>query len=132
MPPQLLDLKPPIHRLPDAKFIEKIKGYNGTPDKVLQDTELMQQFLPVLRADMAILETYFYSNETPVNCPITAFGGLADPEVSRANLAAWEKQTEADFAIQMFAGDHFFLNSARQELLQAISTRLEQQLLILN
>ncbi len=130
--PQLPDLKPPIHRLPDSQFIEKIKGFNGTPDRVWQDTKLMQQFLPALRADFAILETYFYADEPPLDCPITAFGGLEDPKVSQVALAAWDKQTKAEFNLQMFAGDHFFLQSARQELLRALSTRLEQKFLILN
>ncbi|MDJ0592503.1 MAG: beta-ketoacyl synthase N-terminal-like domain-containing protein [Pleurocapsa sp. MO_226.B13] len=130
--PQLPDLKPPIHHLPDSQFIEKIKGFNGTPKDILQDQKLMQQYLPALRADFALLETYFYANEPPFDFPITAFGGLEDLQVSQAELTAWEKQTKAEFNLQMFAGDHFFLHSARQELLQAISQKLETKLLIFN
>ena len=130
--PQLLDLQPPIHLLPDSQFIEKIKRLNGTRDEVWQDTKLMQQFLPALRADFAILETYFYENEPPLDCPITAFGGLEDFQVSQAELAAWDKQTKAKFNLQMFPGDHFFLHSAQQELLQTLSTQLEQKFFILN
>ena len=130
--PQLPDLKPPIHGLPDSQFIEKIKGFNGTPKDILQDQKLMQQYLPALRADFAILETYFYANEPPFDFPITAFGGLEDLQVSQAELTAWEKQTKAEFNLQMFAGDHFFLHSARQELLQVLSTQLQQKFLILN
>ncbi len=130
--PQLLDLQPPIHRLPDPQFIEKIKEFNGTPDSVWQDTKLMEQFLPVLRADFAILETYFYGNEAPLDCPITAFGGLEDGQVSETKLGAWNKQTKAEFNLQMFPGDHFFLHSREQELLQALSTQLEQKSLIVN
>ncbi len=130
--PQLPDLKPPIHRLPDSQFIEKIKGFNGTPKEILQDQKLMQQYLPALRADFAILETYFYANEPPFDFPITAFGGLEDLQVSQAELTAWEKQTKAEFNLQMFAGDHFFLHSARQELLPVLSTQLQQKFLILN
>ncbi len=131
--PQLIDLQPPIHRLPDSQFIEQIKHYNGISDEILQNTKLMQQFLPVLRADFAMIETYFYANEPPLDCPITAFGGLEDPKVSQAGLAAWDKQTKAEFNLQMFPGDHFFLNSVREELLRAILTQLEQkQVLIIN
>jgi len=130
--PQLPDLKPPIHRLPDSQFIEKIKGFNSTPDEVWQDRKLRQQLVPALRADFAILETYFYVNEPPLDCPITAFGGLEYPIVSQAELAAWDKQTKAEFKVQMFAGDHLFLQSARQELLRTLSTQLEPKYLMLN
>ncbi|MGV2826967.1 beta-ketoacyl synthase N-terminal-like domain-containing protein [Myxosarcina sp. GI1(2024)] len=130
--PQLPDLNPPIHHLSDPQFIQEIEHFQGIPDKVLQVTKLMQQFLPALRADFAILETYFYANESPFDCPITAFGGLEDRKVSQAELSAWNQQTTADFTIQMFAGNHFFLHSARQELLRAIATQLEQKFLIFN
>ena len=129
--PQLLDLTPPIHRLPDDKFIAKIESYQGTPPAVLQNKELLEQFLPILRADFAVLETYFYTAEAVLDCPIAVFGGKADTQVTPAQLSAWQQQT-AKFDLQMFDGDHFFLNSARQELLKAIATTLEQQLLILN
>jgi acyl transferase domain-containing protein/surfactin synthase thioesterase subunit len=128
--PQLPDLKPPIHCLPDSQFIEKIKDLGGTPEQVVQDKKLIKQFLPVLRADFAILETYFYTNKPPFEFPITAFGGLEDRKVSQEQLAAWEQQTKAYFALQMFAGDHFFLHSAQEELLQAIFQKLETKLLI--
>ena len=130
--PQLLDLTPPIHRLPDDKFIAKIESYGGTPPAVLQNRKLMEQFLPILRADFAVLETYFYTESAPLECPIAVFGGKADDLVTPAQLTAWQQQTKAEFDLQMFEGDHFFLNSARQELLKAIATTLEQQLLILN
>ena len=63
--PQLMDLKPPIHRLPDDKFLAKIKSFQGTPGAVLQDSKLMELFLPALRADFAVLETYFYAGVRP-------------------------------------------------------------------
>jgi|GEM_PF-2351605 len=125
--PQLTDLQRPIHRLPDSQFIEQIRHFNGIPDEILQNTKLMQQFLPVLRADFAMLETYFYANEPPLDCPITTFGGLEDSKVSQAGLAAWDKQTKAEFNLQMFAGDHFFLHSVREKLLRTILVQLEQK-----
>ncbi|MGL5793516.1 MAG: acyltransferase domain-containing protein, partial [Waterburya sp.] len=130
--PQLPDLKAPIHRLSDEKFIAKIKSFNGTPEAVLQDTQLMARFLPALRADFAILETYFYAEEAPLNCPITAFGGWEDSQVNQKELAAWKQQTEAEFTLKMFSGDHFFLHSAQSDLLKAIATQLEQYFLIFN
>jgi len=130
--PQLPDLKLPIHRLPDEKFIAKIKSFNGTPEAVLQDTQLMARFLPALRADFAVLETYFYAEEAPLKCPITAFGGWEDRQVNQEELSAWKQQTEAEFTVQMFRSDHFFLHSARQDLLKAIAAQLERHSLIFN
>ncbi|WP_424102086.1 beta-ketoacyl synthase N-terminal-like domain-containing protein [Moorena producens] len=124
--PQLPDPEPPIHCLPELKFKQKLKRLNGIPEEVLQNADLMQLFLPTLRADFAILETYFYTNEQPLDFPISAFGGLQDSKISREEIAAWRQQTHRDFTLQMFSGDHFFLNVAGDAVVQTISQKLFQ------
>lgn len=118
--PQLPALEPPSHQLADAEFLEELRRYNGTPGNVLQNVELMNLFLPILRADLAINETYIYEHEAPLDCSISVFGGLEDGKVSRDSLAAWSKQTDGTFNLRMFPGDHFFLKSQQEALLQAI------------
>jgi medium-chain acyl-[acyl-carrier-protein] hydrolase len=120
--PQIPNPDPPIHQLPDAEFIEELGRFNGTPQAVLDNPELMEVFLPLLRSDIGLWETYVYDHEAPLDCPISAFGGLADEEVSREELAAWRDQTRSSFSMQMFPGDHFFLNGKESNsLLEAIS-----------
>jgi medium-chain acyl-[acyl-carrier-protein] hydrolase len=84
----------------------------------------MQLLLPILRADFAVLETYTYTNEPPLEFPITAFGGLQDKKVSAEDLVAWSEQTTTSLELQMFPGDHFFLHSAQPLLLQSIARQL--------
>ncbi len=114
----------PIHFLPDDEFIQKLREYNGTPEAVLQHAELMDLLMPVLRADFALYETYVYQPEEPLSCSISAFGGLQDPKVSREDVAAWREQTQGDFVLRMFPGDHFFLHSTQAQLLQTVSQDL--------
>lgn len=123
--PHIPDLDFPIHRLPEAKLTEYLRRLNGTPPEVLQNPELLKLFLPILRSDLAILETYFYATQEKLNCPISAFGGLEDTQVSQEQLGAWCDQTNGDFKLQMFFGDHFFLHNNRQLLLQAIAQEIE-------
>ncbi|OKH43166.1 putative thioesterase [Calothrix sp. HK-06] len=118
--PQLRSSKPPIHQLPDNLFIEELRRYNGTPEMVLQNHELLSLFLPILRADFAINDTYTHTN-MPLNCPITAFGGLQDSGVSLTDIAAWRYQTNSDFSMHMFPGDHFFIKNEREQLLLLIA-----------
>ncbi|NER37551.1 MAG: thioesterase [Oscillatoria sp. SIO1A7] len=123
--PQTPALHPPIHQLPDAAFLAELDRYNGTPEAVLQNRDLMELFLPILRADLAIAETYSYVPEAPLDFPISAFGGLEDESVSPDRLAAWEKQSDRAFSLQMFPGGHFFFKSNPEALLKAISQQLE-------
>lgn len=122
--PQLKPNKPPIYNLPKTEFIEELKQLNGTPIEVLNNRELMDLMLPILRADFAVLETYNYTNEPPLNCPIAVFGGLQDSEVNREELEAWREQTSSEFSLHLFQGNHFFINSERQALLQLIAQNL--------
>jgi acyl transferase domain-containing protein/surfactin synthase thioesterase subunit len=127
--PQIPDLDLPIHRLEDAQFIEALRRLKGTPEEVLQNPELMRLFLPALRADFALLETYFYTTQPPLACPIAAFGGAEDAKVNQAQLAAWRDQTGGDFTLTLFPGDHFFLHTAQQELLMAIAQEIRRPVL---
>lgn len=122
--PQVPDRDPPIHALPESEFLQELRRFNGTPQAVLENAELMELLLPTLRADFAVVETYAYTPEPPLNCPIAAFGGLQDREVSGDELEAWREQTNASFVLEMFPGDHFFLHSAGSLLLQSLSQKL--------
>lgn len=124
--PQIPVSKSPIHDLPEPEFLEELRRLNGTPEAVLNSSELMQLLIPTLRADFAVLETYVYAPEAPLDCPISAFGGLQDREVSCEELEAWREQTNAEFSLQMLKGNHFFLHSAQSLLLQLLSQELQQ------
>ncbi|NJM21572.1 MAG: thioesterase [Richelia sp. SM1_7_0] len=122
--PHVPSPKPPIHALPETEFLQEFRRLNGTPASVLENTELMQLLIPILRADFAVLETYVYTQELPLECPITAFGGLEDQEVTLQELEGWRSQTQSSFKLQMFSGDHFFIHSAQSLLLKNLSQHL--------
>jgi medium-chain acyl-[acyl-carrier-protein] hydrolase len=124
--PQLRSGEPRTFDLPREEFIEKLRRLNGTPREVLEHPELINLMTPVLRADFAVSETYEYLDEKPLDCHLTAFGGVGDIEVTRKHLEAWRSQTRATFSLRMFPGDHFFLNTAQPALLQALSQDLRR------
>ena len=124
--PQIPHRALPIHTLPDNQFLAELRRLNGTPRELLDHEELMEVMLPILRADFALYETYLYSTEPPLSCPISAFGGLQDRRVSASDLEAWRSQTSASFSLRMFPGDHFFLKEPL--LLQVLSQELQSGL----
>lgn len=112
------------HELPEAEVIEHMRKFGGMSDDVLANRELMELLLPVLRADAAVTETYVHAAGEPLACPITAYGGVVDAKVSEADLAAWKEHTRGAFTLTMFPGDHFYVKTARTELLAALSKAL--------
>jgi surfactin synthase thioesterase subunit len=126
--PQLPLMHSLLHVLPDDEFLEELHGFGGTPPQLLADEGLLRLLLPMLRADFAVNDTYEYQPEPPLDCPITATGGLTDPHVPQASLAAWQDQTTGPFALAMFRGGHFYLRAARSELLGLIASALEDRI----
>ena len=121
--PQLPHRGASIHNLPEREFIAELRTLNGTPGAVLDHKELMEIMLPLLRADFALYENYAYSTDRPLNCPISAFGGLHDDRLNDSDLEAWRAQTSGPFSLRMFPGDHFFLKQPL--LLRVLSQELE-------
>lgn len=122
--PQLNHELAPLYNLPTDELLAKLQLLDGTPREVLEHPELMEFMLPILRSDFSICETYEYTEEPPLACPITAFGGLQDTDVSRPNLEAWRKQTSVAFTVRMFPGSHFFLHANETLLLNLLASQL--------
>jgi surfactin synthase thioesterase subunit len=119
--PQLPDSNSPLHDLPDPALIDALSRLGGTPQAVLQHTELMNVMLPILRADLTLCETYVYTAELPLDCPIAVFGGKQDSMVSTQELREWRHQTRSACTLHILPGDHFFLHSQQHLLLAALS-----------
>jgi medium-chain acyl-[acyl-carrier-protein] hydrolase len=123
--PHIPDPQPAIHALPDAEFLKSLQQLKGVPSELSQQPDVMQLLLPILRADFQAIESYIYApGESPLNCPIVAFGGLNDPRVSRERLEGWYLHTKSGFKSQYFPGDHFFVNTAREAVIACITAEL--------
>ncbi len=115
-----------LHTLPsDEQFLHELQlRYNNLPTVLFEDKELRELFLPLLRADFTLVETY--DNPTPIRlaCPLIAFGGREDQRATEAQLCAWQSLTAAEFALHCFPGGHFYLNEQVQPLLATITRYL--------
>ncbi len=94
------------------EFRAQLRRLEGVPAEVLENDELMRVLLPVLRADTMLYRNYVYSVEPPIELPVRAYGGAADPNVREEHIEAWACQTTASFAARIFDGGHFYLNTA--------------------
>ncbi len=105
-----LPRRAPVHDIPDDEvLISRLLELNGTRPEVFADRELRRLILPLVRADFSVCETYRCAEGTPLNCPVTAYGGAHDDSVSMAALAAWKVHTLATFQMHILPGDHFFI-----------------------
>lgn len=124
--PQAADRSPVTYNLPTNEFINELHKLDGTPKEVLENAELMELMLPLLRADFQLVQTYEYCPDIPLKSPIIAYGGLQDSEEIRDLLSLWGEQTSSSFRLHMLPGDHFFLRSSQDLLLRLLARELHE------
>ncbi len=123
--PQIANPGTSLRFLPPLEFMETLQRlYGAVPDVIRQNAELQDVFLPILRADVTLLETHTYVPGEPLQCPISVFGGAQDQSITHDALAAWCEQTCASFTQHMFPGDHFYIHHARSALTSVIAREL--------
>lgn len=110
--------------LSDDQFLDDLVELGGLPRELLQHPEMVALLLPLLRADTSLHETYEFREQPPLDCPITAYGGVEDIKVGREAIEAWGRHTARAFRVRMFPGGHFFHQSHRGEFLQTFSADL--------
>lgn len=111
-----------IHDLPDDAFLDSMQRlYGGVPEAVRQEPELLALFLPGLRADVQVFETYEPLTDRLVQCAVRVYGGADDRRPKPAALPGWQRLVGRDISVRTFPGDHFYLHDERAELVADIA-----------
>jgi len=116
-----------LHRLESEAMLQALEAkYGGDAGVVLEDAEMREVFLPIVRADLTVVETYRFVSSEKLKCGVRAFAGVEDKSVSDEGLAAWGEVTSGGFSAKRFGGDHFYhLGAAQGELLETIARELK-------
>jgi len=113
-----------IHLLPDEEFIQEIIDFGGTPKELLEEKELLNLFLPLLRADFKVNESYQYKDRgTKLDCNITVINGKGD-DMTITDITEWNLHTTGNSKFYMFDGGHFFINDKTQDIITIINHTL--------
>jgi surfactin synthase thioesterase subunit len=121
--PRLLAGGPALQRLRDRAFLDTLDALRVAPRAAWREAGLYDLGLPLLRADLEVLER-FAPPAGPLRCPIHAYGGDAEPVAGPAELAAWSDCTTAAFELRVLRGDHLFIPEERRHLLRALALDL--------
>lgn len=119
--PHLPRLREPIYNLSRNEFIKELKKYDFTPNEVLENEELMEVFLPMLRADFSLSDTYvFHENEKLVS-EASLFWGTQDDDIPVIDVQAWRELILGKTQLVEFDGDHFFISKKQDEFINQIN-----------
>jgi len=126
--PHIKPRKKPIHHLPEKEFILELEELNGTPMEILKNKELITLCLPLLRADFQLAENYLFTSDVSFECRVTVFGGQSDSEITITDLSSWEIFFTGLAETKLFAGDHFFIESNKRDVIKEVNTIIQLEL----
>ena len=102
----------PSINLDDGEMLTRLQAaLGGIPEALMQDQVMRAMFVPIIRADLAVMESFRFREEAPLDVPIIGLAGAADPIASSKQIDAWEECSRAEFKLELFQGDHFFIHS---------------------
>jgi medium-chain acyl-[acyl-carrier-protein] hydrolase len=123
-PPHLVDDGRRLHLLPDDELAQELVVLGHTPPEVLAEPALLSVVLPIVRSDMAVIETYEHVPGDELSCPVVALGGADDTLVPPASLAGWSEHSRAGATVHVLPGGHFFPQEHPTALVRLIRAEL--------
>lgn len=100
----------PVAPRTDADLITSVTSLGGPNVAVWSHPELRELFLPVIRNDYRLLDTYRRREDAPLlRADVMALTGDRDPRVTPLGAQEWAEVTAGAFTSHVFEGDHFYL-----------------------
>lgn len=123
--PQNKHSRTSIHRLPDEQFLHAVMNYGGNTHEIIENQELLDLFLPILRADFKISETYCHQEKTDkIACDITIINGRNDHSASRYDMSEWSYYAGGAATFHTVDGGHFFITENYEPVVDIIKQTL--------
>lgn len=120
--PRTIVSAPPPQDLGDDVLLGGLAADSVVPREMLDNKELMKLVLPALRADLRVKASYRMNlADRPLGRPVRLYYGTEEPREPEQSRAAWAEVVTGPIAMTGFPGGHFFVNTAREEVLETVS-----------
>ncbi len=108
-----------IDEMDDMEFIDMVDSIGGLPEE-FYEKEILDLFLPILRADFTLVDHYVYTTgRKKITCQVSVLYGRRDRLTAEDEILAWKDLCE-DVRFYEFEGGHFFINEYPEELVKVI------------
>ncbi|MFE3519878.1 thioesterase II family protein [Streptomyces sp. NPDC059166] len=112
----------------DEEIVAEIRGFGGSGVAALDNPELREVVLPMIRADYRLVDGYRPERPGPVGAPIAVLRGRDDAGVTPGGGAAWSALTTARCTEHVFDGGHFYLQEHERQVLATLTDLVAQAL----
>lgn len=122
LPPQTPN-KRVIYNLTNCQFIKEIVNIGGTPPDIFQNLQFFEYYMPVLRSDFKIHDTYVFKKGDKLPCDFTILYGSED--MTHSELSGWAEHTSQTCSFYKASGGHMFLPEDPDPVIQLINQRFQ-------
>jgi surfactin synthase thioesterase subunit len=119
-PPDVAPCGPIVHAWSDRQLLDYVVDLGGVPSELLAERVLIDSWLPIIRADLRMDETYRYTPAAPLDCPITAFAGEYERDLPVACVDGWRRHTTRDFRLVPLQTGHFWTPESSADALAIV------------
>jgi len=98
--------------VPDDEFVARVEELAGYRHPALRNAEMREVMLPVLRADVAMHESYVPGRGDLLTVPLTSMRGDQDELVPASAAAEWAAATTGPFRLATLAGGHIYFEDS--------------------
>jgi medium-chain acyl-[acyl-carrier-protein] hydrolase len=100
---------PRLSAMDDAALIDALIALGGTPAQIRDMPELRDRLMRLVRADIALLESYAPApDRASLGCPLTTFAGRDDVWARPAAMLPWAHETRGQCHQRVYPGGHFY------------------------
>ena len=95
--------------------------FGAIDERILKIKEFRTQFVPIIRADFAIIEKYKPDPLKKLDVPLAVYFGSEDRIVRKDNIILWRDYTSGEVTVKKCSGGHFFINNCAEEICSDIN-----------
>lgn len=100
----------------DARLLAELVEIGGLSPDLEVEEELLELFLPVIRAELHASETYLRPDtHDRLRCPVFVYHGEQDAAIPASSAAAWREETDR-FSWRSLEAAHFLTGSDGRDL----------------
>jgi external thioesterase TEII len=111
-----------LTHLDDGAFLDYVIDIGGVPAELVKAREVLEYFLPAIRADYKALETFEHTDHSLLQAPVHILNGEKD-EPCMQDAAGWRQWTKR-IRFHTFQGGHMFLLSETERVAKTIQSIL--------
>ena len=94
----------------DRELLAHLAIMGGIPDSFLEHPDFLSFYLPIIRNDLRLNDTYRYQQQEPFDIPFVVMNGVEDEYVGTEPALTWKEHTRAACYEEWLEGNHFYFS----------------------